>query len=88
MKKRTLALFLALLSILTLLSPAAAAEDAIVLQDIPIITIPGTSNCHLYNEQNERVIPDDFDVKRDILSNKDLMRDLLGSLKSGSTHAA
>ena len=79
MKKRTLALLLALLSLVTLLSPAAAAADSFEMQDIPIITIPGTSNCHLYNDQNERVIPDDFDVKRDILSDKALMRELLGS---------
>lgn len=74
--KKLLSVLLILCLLFAVASPATAAQE-FTFQDIPIITIPGTSNCHIYNAQNERIIPDDFDVKRDLLENKDLMRDLL-----------
>ena len=57
--KKALSLVLSVCLCFSLLLPAFAEDGT---QDIPIITVPGTSNTHILNAAGETIVPDDFDI--------------------------
>lgn len=71
--KKLLSLLLAALMCFSCLAGIAAE---IPLQDIPIITIPGTSNTHILNAQGETIVPDAFDLS-EFIRDSEKMRPLL-----------
>ena len=71
--KRFFSVFLA---VFMLLDAVPLALAAVAKRDIPIITIPGTSNTHILNAEGETVVPDSFDLKA-FLKDDAAMRPLL-----------
>lgn len=71
--KRFFSIFLAVFMLLDAVPLALAAGAK---RDIPIITIPGTSNTHILNAEGETVVPDSFDLKA-FLKDDAAMRPLL-----------
>ena len=59
--KKILAFLLVCVLALTLALPAFGA--AAPARDLPIITVPGTSNTHILNAGGETIVPDSFDLK-------------------------
>lgn len=76
--RRYLAALLCLILILTAAAPAAIAAEY-VMQDIPIIHIPGTSNTWIYQADGTRVVPSNTDLKS-VLLNKDFLLKLTREL--------
>jgi len=73
--KRFTALILVVTLVFSLFIPCASAAER-TFQDIPIITVAGTSNCWIMNADNQKVMPDDFDIST-ILSDDALVKELL-----------
>lgn len=74
--KKLLSLFLSCLILLSAVLPLCASAAERTLQDIPIVTVPGTSNCHILNEAGKTIVPDNVEIST-ILEDKELMTDLL-----------
>ena len=73
--KKLIACILTLALAVGMMAPTFAVTEA-AAQDIPIITIPGTSNTHILNAEGETVVPDSFDLGA-FLKDKEAMRPLL-----------
>ena len=70
--KKTVSVLLSLLLCLLLSAPVLAANEG----DVPVVTVPGTSNTHILNAEGQTVVPDDFEIG-DFLKDKDAMEPLL-----------
>lgn len=74
--KKALSLALCLVMTFSLLLPVAYAADT---QDIPIITVPGTSNTSVYNADGEKIYPVSTEIE-DIIKDKEKMEPVLQAL--------
>lgn len=72
--KKVLSVLLALVLSLSIILPVFAEGET--LQDIPIITVPGTSNTQILNATGETIVPDSFEIS-DFLSDREKMEPLL-----------
>ena len=72
--KKPISILLALVLCFGLVLPVFAEADG--LQDIPIITVPGTSNTHILNADGKTIVPDAFEIAG-FLQDKEAMEPLL-----------
>ena len=72
--KKAISVLLAFVLCFCVFLPAFAAQDA--SRNVPIITVPGTSNTHILNAEGDTIVPDSFDLGA-FLQDKEAMAPLL-----------